>query len=169
MPEFWQTVFQIVIAVPLIVLFGYAAWDVIRRPDASVGLKLVWLVVCCIFPILGPLIYLVLRPAGTASALQQSAAQTAASVGSLGELADLHDRGKLTDTEYRLLRFLMVNAGRVVSKSQILDHVWEYNASGEGNVVEPCISYLRRKVDHGEPRLIHTIRGVGYVLRIPPP
>ena len=75
----------------------------------------------------------------------------------------------LTPTEYRLLRYLMVNAGRVVSKSQILDHVWEYNPGGDGNVVEPCISYLRRKVDQGEPRLIHTIRGVGYVLRIPPP
>jgi len=75
----------------------------------------------------------------------------------------------LTPTEYRLLRFLMLNAGRVVSKGQILDHVWEYNPSGEGNVVEPCISYLRRKVDQAEPRLIHTIRGVGYVLRIPPP
>jgi two-component system, OmpR family, response regulator len=74
----------------------------------------------------------------------------------------------LTPTEYRLLRFLMLNAGRVVSKGQILDHVWEYNPSGEGNVVEPCISYLRRKVDQSEPRLIHTIRGVGYVLRIPP-
>jgi two-component system, OmpR family, response regulator len=75
----------------------------------------------------------------------------------------------LTPTEYRLLRFLMANAGRVVSKGQILDHVWEYNPAGEGNVVEPCISYLRRKVDQREPRLIHTIRGVGYVLRIPPP
>jgi two-component system, OmpR family, response regulator len=75
----------------------------------------------------------------------------------------------LTPTEYRLLRFLMSNAGQVVSKSQILDHVWEYNPAGEGNVVEPCISYLRRKVDQREPRLIHTIRGVGYVLRIPPP
>ena len=75
----------------------------------------------------------------------------------------------LTPTEHRLLRFLMVNAGRVVSKSQILDQVWEYNPGGEGNVVEPCISYLRRKVDQREPRLIHTIRGVGYVLRIPPP
>jgi len=104
MPEFWQTVFQIVIAVPLIVLFGYAAWDVIRRPDASVVLKLVWLVVCCIFPILGPLVYLVLRPAGTTTQLQQSAAQTAASVGSLGELAELHDRGKLTDTEYQMAK-----------------------------------------------------------------
>jgi two-component system OmpR family response regulator len=75
----------------------------------------------------------------------------------------------LTPTEYRLLRFLMVNAGRVVSKAQILDHVWEYNPAGAGNVVEPCVSYLRRKIDQRDPRLIHTIRGFGYVLRIPPP
>jgi two-component system OmpR family response regulator len=75
----------------------------------------------------------------------------------------------LTPTEYRLLRFLMLNAGRVVSKAQIFDHVWEYNPAGDGGAVEPCISYLRRKVDQAEPRLIHTIRGVGYVLRIPPP
>lgn len=75
----------------------------------------------------------------------------------------------LTPTEFRLLRFLMLNAGRVLSKGQILDHVWGHNPAGEGNVVEPCVSYLRRKVDQGEPRLIHTIRGVGYVLRIPPP
>jgi two-component system OmpR family response regulator len=75
----------------------------------------------------------------------------------------------LTPTEFRLLRFLMVNAGRVVSKDQILDHVWEYNPAGDGGVVEPCISYLRRKVDQAEPRLIHTVRGFGYVLRIPPP
>jgi two-component system OmpR family response regulator len=74
----------------------------------------------------------------------------------------------LTATEYRLLRFLMVNAGRVVSKGQILDHVWEYNPAGDGSVVEPCVSYLRRKVDQAEPRLIHTVRGFGYVLRIPP-
>jgi two-component system, OmpR family, response regulator len=75
----------------------------------------------------------------------------------------------LTPTEFRLLRFLMLNAGRVLSKGQILDHVWGHNPAGEGNVVEPCLSYLRRKIDQGEPRLIHTIRGVGYVLRIPPP
>jgi two-component system, OmpR family, response regulator len=75
----------------------------------------------------------------------------------------------LTPTEYRLLRFLMVNAGRVVSRGQILDHVWEYNPARDGNVVEPCISYLRRKIDRGDTRLIHTIRGFGYVLRIPPP
>jgi two-component system, OmpR family, response regulator len=75
----------------------------------------------------------------------------------------------LTPTEFRLLQFLMLNAGRVLSKGQILDHVWGHNPAGEGNVVEPCVSYLRRKVDQDEPRLIHTIRGVGYVLRIPPP
>jgi two-component system OmpR family response regulator len=75
----------------------------------------------------------------------------------------------LTPTEFRLLRFLMTNAGRVLSKQQIFDHVWDHNPAGDANVVEPCVSYLRRKVDQGEPRLIHTIRGVGYVLRIPPP
>jgi two-component system, OmpR family, response regulator len=75
----------------------------------------------------------------------------------------------LTPTEFRLLRFLMLNAGRVLSKGQILDHVWDHNPADSGNVVEPCVSYLRRKVDQGEPRLIHTIRGVGYVLRVPPP
>ncbi len=76
----------------------------------------------------------------------------------------------LTPTEYRLLQFLMVNAGRVVSKGQILDHVWGHDDSyPDGNVVEPCVSYLRRKVDQGQPRMIHTVRGFGYVLRIPPP
>ena len=75
----------------------------------------------------------------------------------------------LTPTEVRLLHYLMVNAGRVVSKAQILDHVWDHSFTGDGNVVESCVSYLRRKADDGEPRLIHTIRGLGYILRIPPP
>jgi two-component system, OmpR family, response regulator len=75
----------------------------------------------------------------------------------------------LTPTEFRLLHFLMVNAGRVVSKAEILDHVWEHDPDRDGNAVEPVLSYLRRKVDQGEPRLIHTVRGFGYVLRIPPP
>jgi len=75
----------------------------------------------------------------------------------------------LTPTEFKLLRYLMINAGCVLSKAQILDHVWDYSFSGDGNVVESCMSYLRRKVDDGEPRLIHTIRGMGYILRIPPP
>ena len=71
----------------------------------------------------------------------------------------------LTPTEFRLLRFLMSNAGRVLSKQQIFDHVWDHNPAGDANVVEPCVSYLRRKADQGEPHLIHTIRGVGYVLK----
>jgi two-component system, OmpR family, response regulator len=75
----------------------------------------------------------------------------------------------LTPTEYRLLRFLMVNAGRVVGKGEILDHVWAHDPDRDDNAVEPVLSYLRRKVDQGEPRLIHTVRGFGYVLRIPPP
>jgi two-component system OmpR family response regulator len=78
-------------------------------------------------------------------------------------------RVELTPTEFRLLRFLMVNAGRVVSKGQILNQVWDNGPDRDGGVVEPAVSYLRRKVDQGHPRLIHTVRGFGYVLRIPPP
>src|SRR5580704_7116642 len=75
----------------------------------------------------------------------------------------------LTPTEYRLRRVLVVSAGRVVSKDQILYQVGDHGPSRDATVVEPCLSYLRRKVDQGEPRLIHTVRGFGYVLRIPPP
>ncbi len=71
----------------------------------------------------------------------------------------------LSPTEYKLLRFLLANQGRVLSKAQILDHVWQYDFGGDAGVVETYISYLRRKVDDRDPRLIHTIRGIGYVLR----
>ena len=73
----------------------------------------------------------------------------------------------LSPTEFKLLRYLMANAGRVLSKGQILDHVWSYDFRGDDSIVESYISYLRRKVDTVEPRLIHTLRGVGYVLRLP--
>ena len=73
----------------------------------------------------------------------------------------------LTPTEFRLLRYLMLNAGRVLSKAQILDHVWEYDFGGDGNVVETFISYLRKKVDVEQPPLIQTVRGFGYTLRLP--
>ena len=74
---------------------------------------------------------------------------------------------ELSPTEFKLLRYLMLNAGRVVSKTQILDHVWDYDWSGEVGIVESYISYLRRKIDViGEP-MIHTKRGIGYVLRAP--
>jgi two-component system OmpR family response regulator len=73
----------------------------------------------------------------------------------------------LSPTEFKLLRYLMLNAGRVLSKAQILDHVWNYDFRGDDSIVESYISYLRRKVDVTDPRLIHTLRGVGYVLRLP--
>ncbi|MGC5030291.1 response regulator transcription factor [Micromonospora sp. DT229] len=76
-------------------------------------------------------------------------------------------RVQLSPTEFKLLRYLMLNANRVLSKAQILDHVWNYDFRGDDNIVESYISYLRRKVDTTEPRLIHTLRGVGYVLRKP--
>jgi two-component system OmpR family response regulator len=72
----------------------------------------------------------------------------------------------LSPTEYKLLRYLLVNQGRVLSKAQILDHVWQYDFGGDGGVVETYIGYLRRKLDGVDPRLIHTIRGVGYTLRL---
>jgi two-component system OmpR family response regulator len=71
----------------------------------------------------------------------------------------------LTATEYELLRYMMCNPRRVLSKSQILDHVWSYDFGGRSSVVEIYISYLRRKIDTEEPRMIHTVRGVGYVLK----
>jgi two-component system OmpR family response regulator len=75
---------------------------------------------------------------------------------------------ELTPTEFKLLHYLMLNSGRVVSKSQILDRVWNYDFDGNANVVEIYISYLRKKIDSLGPRLIHTIRGVGYCLRPAP-
>jgi two-component system OmpR family response regulator len=74
----------------------------------------------------------------------------------------------LTPTEFRLLQFLLENAGRVVSKDQILEQVWRYEYRGDASVVENYISFLRRKIDDREPRLIHTVRGVGYTLRREP-
>jgi two-component system OmpR family response regulator len=72
---------------------------------------------------------------------------------------------ELTATEFELLRFLMRNPRRVLSKAQILDRVWNYDFGGQAHVVELYISYLRKKIDAGRPPLIHTVRGVGYVLR----
>ena len=71
----------------------------------------------------------------------------------------------LSPTEFRLLRYFLLNPERVLSKQQILDHVWQYDFNGEDNVVETYVSYLRRKVDEADPRLLRTVRGFGYVLR----
>lgn len=74
---------------------------------------------------------------------------------------------RVSPTEFRLLHYLMENAGRVVSKGQILDRVWRYDFNGDTSIVDTYISYLRRKVDDEEPKLIHTVHGVGYVMRAP--
>jgi two-component system OmpR family response regulator len=71
----------------------------------------------------------------------------------------------LTATEYRLLRYLMLNPRRVMTRAQLLDHVWDYDFGGDGRVLETYISYLRKKIDADGPPLIQTVRGVGYALR----
>jgi two-component system OmpR family response regulator len=72
----------------------------------------------------------------------------------------------LSPTEFKLLRYFMANTGRVLSKAQILDHVWDYDFRGDAGIVESYVSVLRRKIDNRtSPRLIHTLRGVGYVMR----
>ena len=72
----------------------------------------------------------------------------------------------LTTTEYKLLRCLVMNAGRVVSRAQILEHVWQFDFGGDSSIVESFISNIRKKVDRVEPKLIHTVRGIGYSVRV---
>ena len=74
---------------------------------------------------------------------------------------------ELTATEYRLLRYLMLNPRRVMTRAQLLDHVWNYDFGGDGRVLETYISYLRKKLDVHGPSLIKTVRGVGYALQVP--
>ncbi|HVN51548.1 MAG TPA: response regulator transcription factor, partial [Acidimicrobiales bacterium] len=79
-----------------------------------------------------------------------------------GKLVDL------TPTEYKLCHYLLANARRVLTRDQILEHVWDYTFAGYASVLETYISYLRHKIDDVHPPLIHTVRGVGYSLRLPP-
>jgi two-component system, OmpR family, response regulator len=74
---------------------------------------------------------------------------------------------ELTATEYRLLRYLMLNPRRVLTRTQLLEHVWDYDFGGDARVLETYVSYLRKKLDVHGPSLIHTVRGVGYALRAP--
>jgi two-component system OmpR family response regulator len=74
---------------------------------------------------------------------------------------------ELTATEYRLLRFLLLNPRRVLTRAQLLDHVWRYDFGGDARVLETYVSYLRKKIDTDGPPLLHTVRGVGYALRLP--
>ncbi|HET8927613.1 MAG TPA: response regulator transcription factor, partial [Microbacterium sp.] len=109
-----------------------------------------------------------MRRAGTALA---SESDPILRVGDLSLNEDSHevdragDEIELTATEFELLRFLMRNQRRVVSKAQILDRVWNYDFGGRSSVVELYISYLRKKIDHGRAPLIHTVRGVGYMIK----
>jgi two-component system OmpR family response regulator len=75
---------------------------------------------------------------------------------------------QLTPTEYKLLHYLLANARKVLTREQILEHVWEYDFAGNASVLETYISYLRQKVDFTGPQLVHTVRGIGYSLRLPP-
>ena len=105
------------------------------------------------------------------SGAQRAQASSTLVVGDLELDEDSHEvsRGgaeiSLTATEFELLRFLMRNPRRVLSKAQILDRVWNYDFGGQANVVELYISYLRKKIDVDRPPMIHTMRGAGYVLR----
>jgi len=112
----------------------------------------------------------VLRRAQGAPAAVTSARLTFADIELDDDTHEVFKAGEsvpLSPTEFNLLRYFLQHPGRVLSKSQILDHVWHYDFGGDANVVESYISYLRRKVDTTEPRLLHTVRGVGYVLRLP--
>ncbi|GAA3575388.1 response regulator transcription factor [Amycolatopsis ultiminotia] len=107
----------------------------------------------------------------TSGVEQQPARTTVVQVGDLTldeETREVRRDGRLaelTPTEYELLRYLMRRSPSVLTKAQILDHVWEYDFGGRSNVVELVISHLRRKLDAGAEPLIHTVRGVGYVVR----
>jgi two-component system OmpR family response regulator len=109
-----------------------------------------------------------LRRAGLTAATREDATLV---VGDLTLDEDSHEVRRdgqsiaLTATEFELLRYLMRNPRRVLSKAQILDRVWNYDFGGQANVVELYVSYLRKKIDAGRPPMIHTLRGAGYVLR----
>lgn len=112
----------------------------------------------------------VLRRAGKGAQKPRSTRLTFADIEMDEETHEVWKAGELvalSPTEFTLLRYFVVNAGTVLSKPKILDHVWRYDFGGDVNVVESYVSYLRRKIDTGDKRLLHTLRGVGYVLREP--
>ncbi|WP_138999525.1 response regulator transcription factor [Rhodococcus zopfii] len=112
----------------------------------------------------------ILRRAGKVSEAERSSRITFADIELDDETHEVWKAGKpvaLSPTEFTLLRYFLVNAGTVLSKPRILDHVWNYDFDGEVGVVESYVSYLRRKIDTGDRPLLHTLRGVGYVMREP--
>lgn len=110
----------------------------------------------------------ILRRAGRSAPVEKSSRLRFADIELDDDTHEVWKAGEpvpLSPTEFTLLRYFMVNAGTVLSKPRILDHVWRYDFGGEVGVVETYVSYLRKKVDTGPDRLIHTLRGVGYVMR----
>jgi hypothetical protein len=101
MDWFWQALLLLMFTVPAIVLFAYAVFDVLRRPDAALWLRAVWIVVFAIVPLIGPLVYLVIRPPGTTAEQRAGTEGVVSQAQELATLAELHDRGKLTDREYQ--------------------------------------------------------------------
>jgi len=111
MPWFWQAVLLLIVAVPVVTLFCYAVWDVLRRPGYAVLGRIAWMVAFCIVPIIGPLIYLALRPPGTTATERAMAEGGASAANELEKLAALHDRDKLTDEEYQNAKEQHIGSG----------------------------------------------------------
>ncbi|PRY33698.1 response regulator transcription factor [Umezawaea tangerina] len=117
-------------------------------------------------------IHAVLRRAGRSAGVPNG---TPLAVGDLELDPNAHlvtrggERVELSQTEFKLLRYLMEHADQTVAKSRIVRDVWNHDFGGDPSIVESYVSYLRRKVERGEPKLIHTVRGIGYVLRTPRP
>ncbi len=120
MPWFWQALILLIVTVPIVVMFGYAAWDVVRRPDIRVLHRAVWLVAFCIFPIVGPIAYLVIRPPGTTATERALATGGKTSTDELMRLADLHDRGKLTDQEFEAAKQQHIEVGMAEIPTSVL-------------------------------------------------
>ena len=113
MPWFWQVVLLMIFVVPVIVLFAYAVWDIIRRHDIGVGYKALWLILFCFIPIIGPLIYLVIRPPGTTAQERALAEGKTTHTDELMALASLHDQGKLTDQEFEQAKAQHLGVGQL--------------------------------------------------------
>ena len=111
MPWFWQAVLVAIFVVPVILLFGYAMIDVIRRPGMGGAVKALWLVAFCVLPIVGPLVYLVINPPGSREMEERLAGGESSRAAELSSLASLHDQGKLTDEEFRQAKEQSINSG----------------------------------------------------------
>jgi uncharacterized membrane protein len=111
MPWFWQAVLVAIFVVPVILLFGYAMIDVIRRPAMGVFGRVLWIIAFCIVPIVGPLVYLVINPPGSREMEERLAGGESSRAAELSSLASLHDQGKLTDEEFRQAKEQSISSG----------------------------------------------------------